>query len=209
MKSSVNHHRRWSVLTLTLLAGIMIIPNITRSGMTKTRLLKTPTPMMSTIIVTTTANTIAADGQCSLREAIINANNEAATHADCLAGSGADTIVLQASTTYTLDVRDNTEYGFNGLPAITSAITIEGNGATITRSGSASTFRHPFRHQERHCHREHPGPRFGVACRDGRRFALDFRGLDEAVGTRVAGEPHTKLVHDHVHDRDHIEGDHG
>lgn len=133
MKSPVNPFRLLSVLTLTLLVGIMIIPNLTRNGMTKTRLPKAPTPMMSTIIVTTTANTIAADGQCSLREAIINANNDAATHADCAAGSGADTIVLQASTTYTLAVRDNTEYGYNGLPAITSAITIEGNGATIAR----------------------------------------------------------------------------
>jgi CSLREA domain-containing protein len=97
--------------------------------------------LMNTITVTTTANTIASDGQCSLREAIINANNDAATHPDCAAGSGADTIVLAAGATYTLNARDNTEYGFNGLPAITSEITIEGNGATITRSGSAPTFR--------------------------------------------------------------------
>ncbi|MGE0132541.1 MAG: Ig-like domain-containing protein [Blastocatellales bacterium] len=99
----------------------------------------TATPL-TTIMVTTTANTIAADGQCSLREAIINANNDAATHADCAAGSGADTIALAAGATYTLSTRDNTEYGFNGLPAITSQITIEGNGATITRGGSV-TFR--------------------------------------------------------------------
>ncbi|MCG3159248.1 MAG: hypothetical protein JMDDDDMK_00234 [Acidobacteria bacterium] len=96
---------------------------------------------MTTITVTTTANAIAADGQCSLREAIINANNDAATHADCAAGSGADTILLAAGATYTLDARDNTEYGFNGLPAITSQITIDGSGATITRGVSAQAFR--------------------------------------------------------------------
>jgi CSLREA domain-containing protein len=99
------------------------------------------------IVVTTPANTIASDGQCSLREAINNANSDSQTCAgcstDCKAGVGADTIVLAANTTYTLDVRDNTEYGFNGLPAITDTdpLVIEGNGATLTRSGAAPSFR--------------------------------------------------------------------
>ena len=41
---------------------------------------------------------LATDGTCSLREAIINANGDAATWPDCPAGSGADTIVLPAGT---------------------------------------------------------------------------------------------------------------
>ena len=47
----------------------------------------------ATITVTTNNPNIISDGQCSLIEAIVNANNDAATHADCPAGSGADTIV--------------------------------------------------------------------------------------------------------------------
>ncbi len=48
----------------------------------------------ATIPVTTTNPVVAADGQCSLIEAIDNANADAATHADCPAGSGADVIEL-------------------------------------------------------------------------------------------------------------------
>ena len=51
----------------------------------------------ATITVTTNNPNIVADGQCSLIEAIVNANNDAATHPDCTAGSGADTIVLPAN----------------------------------------------------------------------------------------------------------------
>ena len=95
----------------------------------------------ATITVTTNDPNIAADGQCSLIEAIINANNNAATHADCTAGSGADTIVLPAKANVTLtNVTDNT-FGPTGLPLITSLITIQGSGATITRQGNAPSFR--------------------------------------------------------------------
>src|SRR2546421_3120029 len=52
-------------------------------------------PVPSGIItVNSTADTLANDGQCTLREAIINANDDAATWSDCAAGSGTDTIVL-------------------------------------------------------------------------------------------------------------------
>src|SRR5262245_9240104 len=43
----------------------------------------------ATITVTTNDPRIIADGECSLVEAIVNANNDAATHPDCAAGSGA------------------------------------------------------------------------------------------------------------------------
>jgi hypothetical protein len=94
----------------------------------------------ATITVTTNDPRIIADGQCSLIEAIINANNDAATHADCPAGSGADTIVLPASANLTLSAVDNTTFGPTGLPVITSRITIEGNGATIARQVKAPSF---------------------------------------------------------------------
>lgn len=50
----------------------------------------------STILVTTTLDSLAEDGQCSLREAVIAANSDSAT-GGCLAGSGADTILFDTS----------------------------------------------------------------------------------------------------------------
>jgi len=71
----------------------------------------------------------------SLLDAINIANNS----------DGPDTIVLQPaktpfpmpipSRTFKLDKVNNYWYGPNGLPAISSEITIEGNGATIERTG--------------------------------------------------------------------------
>jgi hypothetical protein len=97
----------------------------------------------ATITVTTNNPNIAADGQCSLIEAIVNANNDAATHADCAAGSGADTIVLPANANVTLSAVYGTTYAqFSpvGLPPIASRITIEGNGAIIARQANTPTF---------------------------------------------------------------------
>ena len=77
-------------------------------------------------------------------EAIVNANNDAATHPDCPAGSGADTIILPSNANIALSaVFANTYSQFGspvGLPPITSRITIEGNGATIARQGNAPAF---------------------------------------------------------------------
>ena len=50
----------------------------------------------SVITVTDTADLVADDGQCSLREAVIAANTDIAV-GGCSAGSGADTIVFSAS----------------------------------------------------------------------------------------------------------------
>jgi hypothetical protein len=78
---------------------------------------------------------ISADGVCALREALINANNDAATYLDCPAGSGADTIELAANSIYTLTdaPAECMADGPNGLPSVTTAITLNGNGATIER----------------------------------------------------------------------------
>ena len=98
----------------------------------------------ATITVTTNNPNIASDGQCSLIEAIINANNDAATYADCPAGNGADTIVLPANANVMLSAVYGRTYGrFGdpiGLPPIDSRITIEGNGAMIARDGNAPAF---------------------------------------------------------------------
>ena len=91
----------------------------------------------ATITVTTKNPRVRPDGQCSLIEAIINANADTATHADCAAGNGVDTIVLPAKANVILrDMYDQT-YGSTGLPLITSPITIQGNGGRISGQGKA------------------------------------------------------------------------
>ena len=57
------------------------------------------------------------------------------------ASPGPDTVALAPGCKYALTVVNNNWYGPNGLPAIASDITIEGNGSTISRSAAAPTFR--------------------------------------------------------------------
>lgn len=85
------------------------------------------------------------DGQCSLIEAIENANDTTTgqPHPDCAAGdpSGTDTLTLASFATYSWD----TVYSdYNGLPPITSDIVIEGNNATLQRGDNAQRFRFFF-----------------------------------------------------------------
>jgi hypothetical protein len=78
----------------------------------------------ATITVTTNVPDINdGDGKCSLIEAIINANDDAATHPDCAAGDGEDTIVLPKKAK------------FNSFVAtIKTPITIQGNDSTFVRT---------------------------------------------------------------------------
>lgn len=101
-----------------------------------------PAAKAATITVTGTGDTLMNNGVCTIREAIINANNNAATWKDCAAGSGADTIVLPAGT-ITLTV-PNTPSSFSaeelsvkGDLDITSSMTITGNAAGTTIDGGA------------------------------------------------------------------------
>ncbi|NOZ28276.1 MAG: hypothetical protein GXP39_09520 [Chloroflexi bacterium] len=102
----------------------------------------------ASITVNTTHMAVANDGRCSLIEAIIAAETDSASGSksgECPAGHGADIIVLTPST-YTLtavytDKVGSFFIGPTGLPPILSAITIEGNGATIRRASNAPEFR--------------------------------------------------------------------
>jgi hypothetical protein len=97
--------------------------------------------MAQTITVTDVSGGVGAPGGCKLRDAITAANTDTAT-GGCPGGSGADTIVLPPNSTVTLSAIDNAQFGANGLPAITSQITIQGNGAVIQRDpSSAAKFR--------------------------------------------------------------------
>ena len=77
------------------------------------------------------AATIPVGASCSLINAVTAANTDTAT-GGCPAGSGADTIVLpQGSTQILTTAVNNSTYGPTGLPIISSAITIAGQGRTI------------------------------------------------------------------------------
>ena len=73
------------------------------------------------------------DTTITLRDAL-NAAANSGIHDIC-------TIKLQAGTTYTLNAVDNNWYGPDGLPAISSNVTIDGNGATLLRDPAAPIFR--------------------------------------------------------------------
>ena len=98
----------------------------------------TPTPAI--ITVNTFTQGFIVDGLCSLAEAIQAANTNTAVDG-CVAGGGADTIILPAGT-YSLMAVDNTSTnGPNGLPIINTTVTISGAGAdatTIHRSQGSS-----------------------------------------------------------------------
>lgn len=84
------------------------------------------------ITVTTLSDVVSADGLCSLREAMANAQANAATHADCPAGTGADTLSFGMSGTITLA---------SALPEVASGggpLTIQGAGQAITISGAGA-----------------------------------------------------------------------
>ncbi len=82
-----------------------------------------------TITVNGSGDIVAVDGVCTLREAIINANANAATNPDCAAGTGADTIAFNIPGATLPRVINIT----SALPTITDRLTIDGStqpGAT-------------------------------------------------------------------------------
>jgi CSLREA domain-containing protein len=94
----------------------------------------------TTITVNTTSDELAADGNCSLREAISAANTDAAVDG-CPAGSGADTIVVPAGS-YALSIAGAGEdANASGDLDITSDLTISGAGQAATIIDAASVDR--------------------------------------------------------------------
>lgn len=85
------------------------------------------------ITVTTTADTIADDGQCSLREAIIAANTNGA-YGGCTSGGGADTIVFGSAFSTPVQISlttagANEDVALTGDLDILETLTISGTGA--------------------------------------------------------------------------------
>ena len=89
-----------------------------------------PASAATTITVNTTSDETITDGQCSLREAINNANaNTDTTGGDCAAGSGVDTIGL-AGLSGAITLSSN-------LPSINGDLTLTGPGASVLTVNAA------------------------------------------------------------------------
>lgn len=92
-------------------------------------------------VTTTQEGVLIGDRQCTLAEAILEANTTGASQGDCMSGEGADFIDIPAGN-YILT---RPYAGLNGLPPLQSPITIQGSSAgesIITRaSGAAKPFR--------------------------------------------------------------------
>jgi len=114
---------RWAVRTMAaaFALAVLLLPAV-----------QAPPPAHAAALVVNTladANPPATGGLCSLREAITNANNNAATHPDCPAGVDADTIMFSVSGTIVLVA---------ALPDIAdpASLTIDGSGQAVTVSGN-------------------------------------------------------------------------
>ena len=89
----------------------------------------------ATLTVNSVADVAADDGQCTLREAITAANNDAASGAaagECIAGSGTDTIDINVTGTITLT---------SVLPDLTTNLTISNTQASGVMVQGNNTFR--------------------------------------------------------------------
>ncbi len=116
-------------------------------------MIATPTYADSTIVVTTTDDELDGAGgggfsDCSLREAIANANNDNDDQKDCLAGSGLDTVVLKAGETYTISlfgIENNNQTGDFDLLDVDGIIIksdTENSTATIDGADTARILDH-------------------------------------------------------------------
>jgi CSLREA domain-containing protein len=127
MKSRSNHTQLVALLIFTLLF-VAVIPARRANA--------------ATISVSTFADELNSDGDCSLREAIQAANTNTAIDA-CAAGSGADTIILAGGTlsapaTYTLSLAGAGEdLNATGDLDLLSTLTIKGVDAATTRIDGA------------------------------------------------------------------------
>lgn len=124
--------RRLAVIG-TLLLGLGIVWSLSIRHSAKAN------PLFATITVNTTADTVAADGQCSLREAMQAANTNTVVN-ECAAGvTGLDTIEFNLGTgTPTINV-------LSALPQISQPLFINGNTGGATRvelngAGAGSNF---------------------------------------------------------------------
>lgn len=131
-------HLSWGrLLTLAMVAAVMAHLGLPFSAIS-------PAPAalaQTTITVDSTADAIAVDGNCTLREAILAANNNVAVDG-CPAGSvGADIIELPGGTiTLALAGANNEDANANGDFDISQDVEIIGNSTTIDGGTLARVF---------------------------------------------------------------------
>ena len=94
-----------------------------------------PALAASMITVNSSNDDTIVDGKCTLREALTNANNNAATFPDCGSGSGADTIKFSSGLASPILINSSLPTLIDG-----SGVAIDGSGAKITINGN-DTFR--------------------------------------------------------------------
>lgn len=83
---------------------------------------------------------LTVDATCALVDAIRAANADAPS-GGCLAGNGADVIVLTGDVVLSAAAEPDSPYGASGLPTIASPITLLGGGFTLRRASAAPAFR--------------------------------------------------------------------
>ncbi len=81
---------------------------------------------------------IEVSGTCTLIDAVTSANTDTAV-GGCVMGSGPDTLVLTESVI--LNAIDNVDMGANALPVVSTAVTLDGSGFSVTRDQGGSDFR--------------------------------------------------------------------
>ncbi len=139
--------RRWRrllrrKLALTV-AGAALLLALAGGPIAAGSVLAEPIGTNATIAVVNGEVGINDNGQCSLVEALINANATSAgqLYDDCQAGnlSGADTVSLPNNGAFELTAVYDTQFYGTGLPLITSVVTIDGNSSDIYRSNDDGT----------------------------------------------------------------------
>jgi CSLREA domain-containing protein len=96
--------------------------------------------LAATIVVNSTADTTQIDSQCTLREALSNANNDDSGMVDCAAGSGDDVIDL-SGISGTITLGDTLDFASNIslLGPSASVLALDGNGNRVIEVGSTAT----------------------------------------------------------------------
>lgn len=90
------------------------------------------------VITVTTDSVLTGGPACTIRDAVTAANTDAAT-GGCAAGTfGVDTVQLPANALFAFTAPDNVDdfNGSNALPVVTGDLVLEGNGATLARTGA-------------------------------------------------------------------------
>lgn len=91
-----------------------------------------PALVANVITVNGLGDVLATDGICTLREAVLNANHNAATWPDCAAGAGADVINLPAGTITMAIPGFQEDFGLTGDYDVADSVTINGHASGTT-----------------------------------------------------------------------------